>query len=173
MIRPGRAAIALLTCVLGPSAIAQAPQGSSVKLTLLGTGSPTLSAERMGPCTLVEAGSERLLFDAGRGCAIRVAQARVPWRDLTRVFLTHLHADHTFALPDLYDMGWILGRVDPLEVYGPVGTDEMWTAMIRAIEPDIASRFEERADAQAACVPHDGDPTGCCLRAQWCESYRF
>ena len=143
MIRFGLAAIGLLTCLLGPSAIAQAPQGStSVKVTLLGTGSPTLSAERMGPCTLVEAGSERLLFDAGRGCAIRLSQARVSFRDLTRVFLTHLHADHTFALPDLYDIGWVLGRIDALEVHGPVGTREMLTAMIRAIEPDIASRLK-------------------------------
>ena len=134
--------ICFVTCALGSSAIAQAPQDSTtVKVTLLGTGSPTLSAERMGPCTLVEAGSEKLLFDAGRGCAIRLAQARVPWRELTHVFLTHLHADHTFALPDLYDMGWILGRVDPLEVHGPVGTGEMLTAMIRAIDPDIASRL--------------------------------
>jgi len=95
----------------------------------------------MGPCTLVEAGSERLLFDAGRGCAIRLAQVRVPWGELTHVFLTHLHADHTFALPDLYDMGWVLGRVDPLDVHGPAGTGEMLTAMIRAIDPDIASRL--------------------------------
>jgi ribonuclease Z len=99
------AAVGLIACVLGPSAIAQAPKiSASVKVTLLGTGSPTLSAKRFGPCTLVEAGSERLLFDAGRGCAIRLAQARVPWRELTNVFLTHLHADHTFALPDLFLM---------------------------------------------------------------------
>jgi ribonuclease Z len=68
-----------LVSVLASSAAAQTPQSSaSVTVTLLGTGSPTPSAERMGPCTLVEAGSERLLFDAGRGCAIRVAQARYP-----------------------------------------------------------------------------------------------
>ena len=96
----------------------------------------------MGPCTLIEAGSVRLLFDAGRGCAIRLAQARVPWRDLTQVFLTHLHADHTFALPDLHVMGWILGRTDPLEVHGPSGTSEMLSSMIRAVEPDIASRLK-------------------------------
>jgi ribonuclease Z len=136
------AAVGLLACGLGSSAVAQAPQGSpNVKVTLLGTGSPTLSAERMGPCTLIEADGERLLFDAGRGCAIRLAQVRVSWRDLTRVFLTHLHADHTFALPDLYDMGWVFGRVDPLEVRGPAGTVEMMAAMIRAIDPDIASRL--------------------------------
>jgi ribonuclease Z len=135
--------VSLVACVLlGVSAGAQAPQPpQTVQVTLLGTGSPTLSAERMGPCTLIEAGSERLLFDAGRGCAIRLAQARVPWRDLTQVFLTHLHADHTFALPDLHVMGWILGRTDTLEVHGPSGTSEMMTSMIRAVEPDIASRL--------------------------------
>jgi ribonuclease Z len=123
--------------------MAQAPQNpSTVKVTLLGTGSPTLSAERMGPCTLVEAGSERLLFDAGRGCAIRLAQMRVQWRELTNVFLTHLHADHTFALTDLHVMGWVLGRTDPLEVHGPVGTMDMFTSMVHAVEPDIASRLQ-------------------------------
>lgn len=132
--------LSLVACVLGVSTGAQAPP-QTVHVTLLGTGSPTLSAERMGPCTLIEAGSVRLLFDAGRGCAIRLAQARVPWRDLTEVFLTHLHADHTFALPDLHVMGWILGRTDPLDVHGPSGTSEMMTSMIRAIEPDIASRL--------------------------------
>jgi len=135
--------VSLVACVLlGVSAGAQAPQPpQTVQVTLLGTGSPTLSVERMGPCTLIEAASERLLFDAGRGCAIRLAQARVPWRELTQVFLTHLHADHTFALPDLHVMGWVLGRIDTLEVHGPSGTSEMMTSMIRAVEPDIASRL--------------------------------
>ena len=132
----------LAAWTLSASATGQTPQSpAGVKVTLLGTGSPTLSAERMGPCTLVEAGTERLLFDAGRGCAIRLAQARVPWRELTNVFLTHLHADHTFALTDLHLMGWILGRSDPLEVRGPTGTKEMMDSMAHAVEPDIASRL--------------------------------
>jgi ribonuclease Z len=131
--------VSLVACTLSISAEAQTPQ--TVQVTLLGTGSPTLSAERMGPCTLVETGSEKLLFDAGRGCTIRLAQVRVPWRDLTQVFLTHLHADHTFALPDLHVMGWIMGRTDPLQVRGPSGTSDMMASMLRAIEPDIASRL--------------------------------
>lgn len=144
------AMVDMRACVLDPSAIAQSPQApASVKVTLLGTGSPQLSAERLGPCTLVEAGNERLLFDAGRGCAIRLSQARVPWRELRKVFLTHLHADHTFALPDMFVMGWILGRADPLEAYGPSGTREMLTSMIRAIDVDIASRLRSVPTRQA------------------------
>jgi ribonuclease Z len=110
-------------------------------VTLLGTGVPRPSAERLGPCTLVEAVSEKILFDAGRGCVIRLAEAGVSWPDLTEVFLTHLHADHTFALPDLFVMGWIYGRGDPLDVRGPSGTKEMLASMIHALDVDIASRL--------------------------------
>jgi ribonuclease Z len=137
------AAMSLMAFVLVATAIAQTPQSSrTTTVTLLGTGSPTLSAERMGVCTLVESGGERLLFDAGRGCAIRVAQAGVPWPELTNVFLTHLHADHTFALTDLFLTGWILGRAEPLQVRGPRGTKEMLDSMVHAIDLDIAGRLK-------------------------------
>ena len=36
------------------------------KVTLLGTASPSPRADRFGPSTLVEAGDQKLLFDAGR-----------------------------------------------------------------------------------------------------------
>jgi ribonuclease BN (tRNA processing enzyme) len=68
--------------------------------------------------------------------------------------LTHLHADHTFALPDLQVMGWVLGRTDTLEVHGPSGTSEMMTSMIRAVEPDIASERTTLAPSCAVRLPH-------------------
>lgn len=114
--------------------------GAAFKVTLLGTGTPTPSAERFGACILVEAGTRKLLFDAGRGCVIRLEQVHIPWRELTDVFLTHLHADHTFALPDVFLMGWILGRTASFDVHGPAGTREMFTAMVHALDVDIASR---------------------------------
>ena len=48
-----------------------------IVVTLLGTGSPTPVADRYGMSTLVQAGGLNLLFDAGRSCAVRLAQARV------------------------------------------------------------------------------------------------
>jgi ribonuclease Z len=45
-----------------------------LKVTLLGTGSPIPLVERFGPSTLVEAGTEKLLFDCGRGVPIRLWQ---------------------------------------------------------------------------------------------------
>ena len=127
--------------MLGSSA-AQTPSATppALRVTLLGTGTPTPSEQRFGACTLVEAAEQRLLFDAGRGCVIRLNQVGVAWRDLTSVFLTHLHADHTFALPDVFLMGWILGRTDSLDLRGPAGTKDMFASMVHSLDVDIASR---------------------------------
>ena len=46
---------------------AAAQQPSEIVVTLLGTGTPNPRPDRMGPSTLVEAGGQRLLIDAGRG----------------------------------------------------------------------------------------------------------
>ena len=48
------------------------------RVTLLGTGVPTPRADRFGPSTLIEAGSRKLLIDAGRGATIRLNQLGIP-----------------------------------------------------------------------------------------------
>jgi ribonuclease Z len=95
-----------------------------MKVTLLGTGTPVLNIHRFGMSTLVEAGGQTLLFDAGRGVALRLHQAKVLLCDLTALFITHLHSDHLTGLPDLYAMaplGFDRRRTVPLDVWGPQG----------------------------------------------------
>jgi ribonuclease Z len=51
---------------------------SDFRVTLLGTGAPAPRPDRFGPSTLVEAGDQKLLIDAGRGAAIRLYQPGCP-----------------------------------------------------------------------------------------------
>src|SRR5882757_10991941 len=81
---------------------AQGLQAQGLKVTLLGTGSPIPVIDRFGPSTLVEAGSEKLLIDCGRGATLRLWQSHVPLGALTAGFLTHLHSDHVVGIPDLW-----------------------------------------------------------------------
>jgi ribonuclease Z len=46
------------------------PPPGSLRITLLGTGNPRPTGARSGPATLVEAGTTRILVDAGRAVAI-------------------------------------------------------------------------------------------------------
>ncbi len=116
----------------------------TLKVTLLGTGGPPPIMERFGPCTLVEAGSEKFLFDAGRGALQRLFQLKIRFSEITGLFLTHLHSDHVVGIPDLWLTGWINqawgGRQVALPVRGPRGTKEMMSHLEQAYQFDIRIR---------------------------------
>ena len=101
-------AIVVSTAVLAgaSSLVAQGAQSpvdeQNIRVVLLGTqGGPTFNAQRLGISTLVLAGSERLLFDAGRGTTTGMTRVGIKPADVTKVFLTHLHSDHVISLPEL------------------------------------------------------------------------
>ena len=120
--------------------LASAAWGQAIKVTLLGTGTPRPMIERFGASILVQAGKENLLFDAGRGCTIRLAQAGVALKDVRKLFLTHLHSDHTVGIADLWLTGWIFERAERLEVWGPKGTGQMMAGLRQAYGYDIEVR---------------------------------
>jgi ribonuclease Z len=118
------------------------PSASSFTVILLGTaGGPTLNPERLGISTLVVAGTEQLLFDAGRGLTFALARLSIPASTVTKVFLTHLHSDHIVSIPELYLFPWASqGRKTPLQIWGPEGTAAMTAKLRDAFAFDIHTR---------------------------------
>ena len=130
-------------------------QAQAIKVTLLGTGTPNPHPDRFGPSTLVEAGSQKLLFDVGRGATIRLNQLRVPLRGVTGVFITHFHSDHLVGLADLWLIGWLppnyAQRSVPLRIYGPTGLSQITAGMEQTYAIDIGIRVkDEGLDPSAA-----------------------
>lgn len=117
----------------------------------LGTGSPLPSADRAGPATLVRAGGQNLLFDAGRGVLLRLAAVGLGLPALLhQVFLTHLHSDHTTDFSDLVTTNWVTTPVDtPLKVTGPVGTDRYAALIVASLGADIGYRMAHHGDLNA------------------------
>lgn len=118
-------------------------------LVLLGTGTPIPDPGRSGPAVAVVRGDRSYLVDAGPGIVRRAVEAaeRTGLRALAppaldRVFLTHLHSDHTAGLPDLLLTPWVVGRRAPLKVHGPPGTRRMMDCLAEAYAEDIALRVE-------------------------------
>lgn len=122
--------------------------GQEIRVTLLGTGAPPPVMNRFGPSILVEAGGRKFLFDAGRGALQRLAQTKVPWKDVDGVFFTHLHSDHVVGFPDLWLTGWLTGRRErPLNVWGPRGTKNMMSHLEQAYAYDIRIRQYDENEA--------------------------
>ena len=139
----------LFLCLCGTAVTLTSAQETSavstkdIRVTLLGTASgPRAFVDKAGISTLVEAGGERLLFDAGRGFMQRLVQAGFQMNAVTKLFLTHLHSDHVIGLPDLMLTPWPAApeRKVPLEVWGPDGTRDMMRHLERAFAFDIHMR---------------------------------
>ncbi|HEX2718679.1 MAG TPA: MBL fold metallo-hydrolase [Gemmatimonadaceae bacterium] len=148
-----RAAVAgLLICAA--SVQAQQPTHPTITVTLLGTGSPPPVMDRFGPSVLVEAGPEKLLFDAGRGALQRLRQRGVSPAQVRTLLLTHLHSDHIVGIPDFWLTGWVNGRpTTALRAFGPDGTRAMFEHLTQAFAFDIAIRIsDDRASPEGGRV---------------------
>lgn len=115
----------------------------------LGTGTPLPDPDRSGPATAVVVGDAVYLFDAGAGvvrratAAVRKGIPALASVNLKTAFLTHLHSDHTMGLPDLMLTPWTMGRTEPLQLYGPDGTQAMVDGIQKAWSLDIDRRLHD------------------------------
>jgi ribonuclease BN (tRNA processing enzyme) len=140
-----------VSCRPAPSTVesvaAQARGGTQV--VFLGTGTPLPDPDRSGPATAVVVDGAAYLFDAGAGVVrraslgVRKGIAALNAVNLKTAFLTHLHSDHTMGLPDLMLTPWTMGRTEPLELYGPVGTRAMTDGIQKAWALDIDRRLHD------------------------------
>ncbi len=130
--------------------VSQAPNqtAAGTQIVLLGTGTPLPDPERSGPCTAIVVNGAPYLVDFGPGLVRRAAAAYekgvrgLQATNLKIGFVTHLHSDHTIGFPDLIFTPWVMGRPDPLEVYGPQGIRSMAEHLLKAYEGDIKIRTE-------------------------------
>ncbi|MEE8295161.1 MAG: MBL fold metallo-hydrolase [Sphingomonadales bacterium] len=118
------------------------------KVVLLGTGNPNATPDRLGPATAIVVGGNVYLVDFGVGITRAVQAAKnagleaMSQENLTIAFLTHIHSDHTLGLSDLINTPWILGREEPLEVFGPKGVEDLVNHTLLAYQGDIKLRAE-------------------------------
>jgi len=142
LLRRGSLALTALACV--PRLVFPAESASVI---ILGSGTPIPDAQSSGPAVAIVAGGQAYLFDAGAGVVRRAEEAAERYRmaalvapNLTRLFLTHLHSDHTLGYPDVMLTSWVMGRREALEVYGPKGTAAMTEHLKLAYRDDIEVR---------------------------------
>jgi ribonuclease Z len=120
------------------------------KVVLLGTGNPNPDPKHSGCSIAIVVNDTPYIVDFGPG-VIRQSAALSPRyggtieglsvKKIKVAFLTHLHSDHTTGYPDLILTPWVMGRDEPLEVYGPEGISGMTNNILNAYEEDIKYRL--------------------------------
>jgi len=93
-----------------------------IRVIACGSGMPMPRTKQAAACFLIELGNgEKFVFDIGTGAFTTLYALGIPLDYMTKIFLTHQHADHMGDLPTFWIYGMQNGRSKPLEVWGPGG----------------------------------------------------
>lgn len=92
----------------------------------LGTGGSIPSKQRLTSCTILQLGGQSFVFDVGEGIQKQLMYTRQRISDVSKIFISHMHADHILGLPgvllQLQSAGRSRGNGQQLvEIYGPPG----------------------------------------------------
>jgi ribonuclease BN (tRNA processing enzyme) len=120
-----------------------------MKLTLLGTGTPTPSLKRASSGYLIEVGGDVIVMDHGPGAHHRLLEAGKRAVDVTHVFFSHLHYDHCSDFIRLFLTRWDQGadRIPELKIYGPPPVRRMCEQLFGAdgaFAPDLNARIRHQ-----------------------------
>jgi ribonuclease BN (tRNA processing enzyme) len=116
----------------------------TTKLVLLGTGGgPMPKVTRSAPANAVVVDGVTYIVDCGNGVARQMARARLPFRSLRAVFVTHHHSDHNADFGNLFQLLWAGGLDQPVDAYGPPPLRTMTGQFLALNAYDIATRIAD------------------------------
>jgi ribonuclease Z len=104
-----------------------------MRLVFLGTSAAQPTPERGLTCICLEKEGEILMFDAGEGAQISYLKSGLGWNKKMKIFVTHLHGDHCIGILGLLQTMTLQNRTEPMEIYGPDGTEEFIAANIKVL----------------------------------------
>lgn len=102
-----------------------------IKITFLGTSDAIPSAERNHSSIWVNFGGENILVDCGEGTQRQIRKAKLNPCRITRILITHWHADHILGIPGLLKTLAMSGYNKTLYIYGPKGTERLMAAFLK------------------------------------------
>ncbi len=93
-----------------------------IRVIACGSGMPMPRTKQAAACFLIELGNgEKFVFDLGTGSFTTLYALGMPLDYMTKIFISHQHADHMGDLPTFWIYGMQNGRSKPLEIWGPGG----------------------------------------------------
>lgn len=88
------------------------------KVIVLGSANAVSDEQHENAHLLLTTDKRKILIDCPGNPVVRLKQAGIPLNSITDLILTHFHPDHVSGLPLLLLDMWLLGRENPLVIYG-------------------------------------------------------
>jgi ribonuclease BN (tRNA processing enzyme) len=130
---------------------------------LLGTGGGPMPKEtRAAPAQAVVVDGVTYIVDCGNGVARQMAKARLGFRTLRAVFVTHHHSDHNADFGNLFLLLWAGGLDAAVDAFGPPPLVAMAAQFLALNAYDVATRIADEGRPPLAPLMrvHDIDAAG-------------
>lgn len=143
---------------------AESLTAGEIRVSVLGSGDPWIRRSQASGSLLIEVGNQEkdfFFFDLGSGSLANFTSLMLPVEATTKVFLSHLHADHIGDIPGLVGSVAKSGRIDPVEIWGggsedpALGLSAFVENMGKAMAWDTASVRGIRPTTGFAIVGHE------------------
>ena len=125
-----------------------------MKATFLGTGGTYPTSSRNVTSHAVRVKGETILFDCGEGTQRQLQRSGARF-GVHRIFFSHLHLDHVLGLPGFLGTMGLLGRSEPLRLYGPLGSRQ-YLQMLSGLAGGIDYAVDIQEMDDGAVVTADG-----------------
>jgi ribonuclease BN (tRNA processing enzyme) len=139
----GAMALALTTPGTAQTGAKNAAKSGTRLITVGTAGGPTPRAGRAQSSNLLMVNGTPYIIDAGDGTTRRLAKFKFNFRSLGTIFITHGHNDHTGGIGYLLSAGWIAQRTQPINIYGPAGTEGLVKAAVQYFNYDAEIRISD------------------------------
>ena len=117
-----------------------------MRVVIIGSGASWPDSERASPSQVIIVDEKPLLFDCGPGTGLNLMKAGIDPARINQIFLTHLHIDHSVEFPSIVFVGYLVGRKEKVQVYGPPGTINFCKLLFEDVypsAPEIVRRMRE------------------------------
>lgn len=115
---------------------------SGTRLALLGTmAGPVLHPARAMNSQIIFVNGRGYLVDCGYGTVARMTEMGIHLSELSQIYVTHHHSDHTGDYPALLNLAWIMGIPGKLSIFGPPPMRQMHASSLAVFEEDSQIRI--------------------------------
>nr|WP_216664411.1 MULTISPECIES: ribonuclease Z [unclassified Oceanispirochaeta] len=95
-----------------------------MEVFILGTGGMMPLPGRHLTSVLMRREGDLFLFDCGEGTQVSLRKLNLRWKKITKIFISHTHADHITGLPGILMLSSQVERTEPLTIIGPAKIKE-------------------------------------------------
>ncbi len=113
-----------------------------LEIFILGTGGMMPLPGRSLTSVLLRREGELLLFDCGEGTQVSLRRLNLKWKKISRIFISHTHADHVTGIPGILMLSSQVERDEPLYIYGPPRIKEYVEESCRILDMYINYEIE-------------------------------